>query len=379
MLPPSLLYFMVILATAATVIASQVSISGAFSLTLQAVQLGYIPRLRVDHTSALEKGQIYVPTINWFLMSACIGLVLGFRTSSNLAAAYESPRLEPCWQPRPASLSSSRTAGTGIPCEPAPYAEPLRSSKACSLPATSSKFPKEAGFRWSSGSALPATTTWKRGRQVVAQVLASRTVPIQQLLDNLRSGERPLLERRAPRESQTDNQVVAVTETQAEGEERRKIAADSKWLCIAPARVAGTAVFMYGNRRGTPPAMLSNLRHNKVLHERIVLVAVEISDRPAAWICHERSRSFPSATGLTGPLHFGYMDKPNLPEALGAARCEDGMPLITDEATFFLGKETLIPRKEKFSGMPHWREKIFAFMSRNAQDATAFFGLPAER
>jgi KUP system potassium uptake protein len=369
MIPPHLLYFEVILATAATVIASQALISGAFSLTLQAVQLGYLPRLRVDHTSALMEGQVYVPAVNWALMIACIGLVLGFRTSSNLAAAY-----------------GVAVTGTMLITTILFYYltidswnwNPLRATLVCGFFGLIEtifflgniiKIPEGGWFPVVIGlSIFLIMTTWANGRKAVAAVITSQTVPLQQLLDNLQSNARPLLERRSRPEG--DGPV---------GADRRKNRPDRNLLCEAATRVPGTAVFMYGNRKGSPPAMLSNLRHNKVLHDRIVLVAVEVSARPylepartiqVVSLGHGFYRAF---------LQFGFMDMPNVPDALARAVCEEGTPLITDDATFFLGKETLVHHQQKFSGMPVWRENIFAFLSRNAQDATAFFGLPPER
>jgi len=335
MVPPAALYFVVFIATVATVIASQALISGAFSLTLQAIQLGYLPRLQVSYTSEHQKGQIYVPAVNWFLMVACIGLVLGFRNSTGLAAAYGVAVTATMlvttllfykllvhgwgW----ARWKARGVCGFFLALETAFFA------------ANVLKIPHGGWFPLVVGALIfTLMTTWKTGRTVVGSLLLKRTVPLQELLN--RWDEEPI--QRVPR----------------------------------------TAVFMYGSRTGTPPAMLANMRHNGVLHERVVLLAVEITDRPYLFQS-QRVRAFDLGHGLYRVvIKFGYLDRYDVPAALRGLRL-NGTELDPDQVTFFLGKETVIPRAHKESGMSYWRERLFAFMVRNARDATSFFHIPTDQ
>lgn len=335
MMPPSMLVAVVLLATAATVIASQALISGAYSLTMQAIRLNYLPRLPVKHTSATERGQIYVSTINWVLWGACILLVLGFRTSSNLAAAYGvGVNLDmliattmffvlvlyewnwPFWK-------ASLVCGSFLIFE------------TCFLIANSAKvvhggwFPLVVG-----GLVFTLMTTWKAGRLVLGQMLQQRTLPLKELLARLETDPVP--------------------------------------------RIPGLAAFMYGNPRGTPPALLSNLRHNRILHETVLFLAVEIVEKPY-YLSPSRHEITEVGQGFyRAVLRFGYMDKLNVPAALSTLKLA-GEPIPVGTISFFLGKETLIPKADQFSGMSHWREHLFAVMVRNATDATAFFQLPPDQ
>jgi KUP system potassium uptake protein len=334
MTPSALLLPIVFLATAATVIASQALISGAFSLTMQAIRSNYLPRLAVNHTSAKERGQIYVPAINWLLMIACIMLVLGFRTSSNLAAAYG------------VGVNLDMLIATTLFIVLVIYDWKWPMWKAalvgasflvfeCAfLAANSAKVIHGGWFPLLVGAVIfTLMSTWSRGRAVLGTMLQERTVPLRDLLSR---------------------------------------------MDLSRDRVPGTAVFMYGNRRGTPPAMISNLRHNRVLHERILLLAVEIGEEP--FIAHGRRLQVePVDAGIYRvALKFGFMDRLDIPAALRLLQI-DGQPIRLDEISYFLGKETLIPKREKLSGLAHWREHLFAIMVRNATDATKFFHLPPEQ
>ncbi|MEO6055698.1 MAG: potassium transporter Kup [Gemmatimonadales bacterium] len=333
MVPSWALYPVVGLATAAGVIASQALISGAFSLTMQAVQLGYIPRVAIDHTSAREFGQIYIPGVNWMLMLACIGLVLGFGSSSHLAAAYgvavtttmvitavllfvvERERWG--WRLPVAAL----VTGFFLTIDVAFWAANLL------------KIPHGGWFPLVVGAMLfGVMATWKRGRQILAERIAEGLLPAELFLRDVEKNP--------------------------------------------PARVPGTAVFMYGQSEATPPALLHNLKHNKVLHERVLFLAVDTAEVPHV-PAEERSTVADLGSGFYRVrLNYGFMEEPDVPKALAALQGQ-GLEIKRLETTYFLGRETLIPSKRP--GMALWREHLFAVMNRNARTATSFFGLPPNR
>jgi KUP system potassium uptake protein len=333
MTPEWALYPVVGIATAATVIASQALISGAFSLTMQAVQLGYIPRVAIDHTSAREFGQIYIPGVNWALMLACIGLVIGFRSSSNLAAAYG------------VAVTTTMLITTLL------LFVVLRERWKWSLPlaavvtgffliidfafwgANLIKIPHGGWFPLVVGALIfGLMSTWKRGRQILTERLSDGALSVDQFVQNL--------------------------------------------SVKSPPRVPGTAVFMYSNPDATPPALLHNLKHNKVLHERVVFLAVVTAEVPHV-PAHDRGTVEELGRGFYRMrLNYGFMEEPNVPEALAALQ-EKGMEFKPLETTYFLGRETLIPSPKP--GMALWREHLFATMNRNARTATSFFRLPPNR
>jgi KUP system potassium uptake protein len=327
------LYPLVLLATFATVIASQAVISGAFSLTRQAVQLGYSPRVRIRHTSAREIGQIYIPGTNWALMLACIGLVVGFRSSSNLAAAYgiavtatmgiTSLLLYVVARQR---WGWSRfTAGLLIAL--------FLVADLAFFGANSLKIPHGGWFPLViAGAVYTLMATWRQGRRLLSQRLQAGILPLERFLQD-------------------------VNERQ-------------------PLRVPGTAVFLYGHPTGTPPALLLNLTHNKVLHERIVILTVvmkEIARVPA----RERIVFTPLGEEFYRIVaHYGFMESPDIPALLEQAK-QYGVQLEREDITYFLGRETLLATQKP--GMAVWRERLFAVMTRNAQSAMTFFHIPPER
>jgi KUP system potassium uptake protein len=333
MAPPWALLPIVVVATLATVIASQALISGAFSLTLQAVQLGYCPHVEIDHTSARERGQIYIPSVNWALMVACIGLVLGFRSSSNLAAAYGVAvtttmaittllfyfvaRERWRWSVWRAGLL---TAGFLV-IDIAFWGANLL------------KIPHGGWFPLVVGAVVfTLLTTWKRGRLVLAKRMRDLTIPRDVFLENL--AEHP------------------------------------------PHRVPGTAVFMYSSTTRTPPALLHNLKHNKVLHERLVFLGIRTEEVPVV-LPEERARVEALGRGMWQVvLRYGFMEDADVPAALRAIE-HDGLEFKPLDTTYFLGRETLIAKKRP--GMALWRERLFTVMARNARPATAFFRLPPNR
>ncbi|MGE0490750.1 MAG: potassium transporter Kup [Vulcanimicrobiota bacterium] len=335
MIPQWGYYPMVVLATAATVIASQALISGAFSITMQAVQLGFLPRMKVEHTSSDERGQVYVGVVNWILMVACITLVLAFRSSSNLAAAY----------------GVAVTCSMGITttlffylCRHAWGWSWPRALGLCSIfwtvdlaffGANLTKVPTGGWFPLVVGSSLfLLMKTWKQGRRLLGQEIAAHSVSLEKLVD-----------------------------------ER---------LEQASQRVPGTAVFMSGQPRVAPPALLANLHFNHTLHERVLIVTVIVSERSRV-PAEERAEIKKIDDEIyTVKLTFGYMTEPNVPSILKTLRVH-GQPLLGDEVTYFLGRETIVPTRDPEDKMALWRERLFAAMARNSLNATAFFNIPTDR
>jgi KUP system potassium uptake protein len=324
---------LVVLATMATIIASQAVISGAFSLTRQAVQLGYSPRLRIEHTSAREIGQIYLPGVNWLLMCTCIGLVIGFRSSSNLAAAYGIAVTTTMvitslllyvvarqlwgWRPSTAGLLIGGFLGIDL----------------AFFGANIIKIPNGGWFPLVVAAVVfTLMATWKQGRQLLARRLRESARPIERFFQEL-SEQRPL-------------------------------------------RVAGTAVFMYGHLTGTPPALLLNLKHNKVRHERVVLLTVAIAEIPYVAIADRIDLYTLSDEFYRLVIHYGFMEDPHVPKAFEQVKAH-GLDLQLDEVTYFLGRETLFATARP--GMALWRERLFVMMARNARSATDFFSLPPEQ
>jgi KUP system potassium uptake protein len=333
MVPPWALIPMVVLATLATVIASQAVISGAYSLTRQAIQLGYCPRLAVRHTSEKEMGQVYMPWINGVLLVAVLALVLGFRSSSALASAYgiavtgtmaiDSVLLffvfSRLWHWN--RVLSLGVAGLFLAIDLAFFG------------ANSVKLLQGGWFPVAIAAVVfILIATWRRGREI--------------LLDRLRPGAIPL---------EPFIQSLAIS---------------------PPPRVEGTAVFLTAGREGVPHALLHNLNHNKVLHERVVLLTVTTADVP---FVPDAQRLDIEALGndfFRMTVHFGFKDAPDLPAAL---QLPNGAGLQFDMMTtsFFLSRQTIVPTVAQ--GMALWREKLFAAMSRNAGSATDFFRIPTNR
>jgi KUP system potassium uptake protein len=333
MAPAWALIPLVVLATAAAVIASQALISGAFSITRQAMQLGLAPRLDVEHTSATEMGQIYVPQVNWALMVATVCIVIGFGSSGSLAAAY--------------GIAVTLTMMITALLLYVVMTDRWRWSRSVALPLMAVFLAVDLAFfganvlKIQQGGWLTLAvavglftlmTTWKTGRRLVAERLAERAFPLEAFLD-------------------------AVVQH-------------------PPVRVPGTAVFMTAQARGTPPALAHNLRYNKVLHQHVIVLTVATAQTPQV----------PPDKRLTvqslghGLFHvrvqYGFMEDPNVPDALRQAS-DQGVELDADDVTYFLGRETIIVTRRQ--GMAVWREKLFVLMARNAVRATAFFRLPPER
>ena len=323
---------LVILATAAAVIASQAVISGAFSVTQQAIQLGFVPRLRIEHTSAATAGQIYIPLINWLLMSMVIILVLFFRTSSNLTSAYGI------------AVTGAMTIDTCLLAVvlfrlwhwPKWAAIPLLGLfflvDGAYLTANLTKIPDGGWFPLLVGLIVfPILTTWAKGRQLMMARLREAAMPIKVFISS---------------------------------------------AATSATRVPGTAVFMTSTADGVPHALLHNLKHNKVLHERIILLTVKIADVPFVRQV-ERVKLDHLGHGFHRlVLRYGFMEEPDVPAALALVTgCGDKFKMM--DTSFFLARQTLLASSKP--GMAIWREKLFAWMLRNAESAMEFFRLPTNR
>ena len=322
------------IATAAAIIASQALISGSFSITRQAVQLGLAPRLDVQHTSAREMGQVYVPRVNWALMVATVMIVIGFGSSGAIAAAYGIAvtltmiitvlllyvvMVERWHWPKPAAML---VMGGFLIIDLAFFgANALKIMQGGWLPL----FVAIVLFT--------LMTTWRTGRQIVAERLASRAVMIPDFFTSIDY--------------------------------------------LKPVRVPGTAVYMTAQGGGTPTALVHNLQYNKVLHERVVILNIITVQRP---YCPEEERVAVEALGrglFNVRLQYGFMEDPHVPRALLAAARAEGMHFDFQDVVYFLGRQTILVTKRE--GMALWREKLYVLMSRNAVRATAYFRLPPER
>ena len=331
--PSWALYPLVILATCAAVIASQALISGSFSLTMQAVRLGYAPRVAIAHTSAAQRGQIYIPWVNWAFMVACIGLVIGFRSSDNLAAAYGIAVVLTMLITTCLFFFAARRLWGWSAAKTGVVGAIFLAAELGFLGANVLKIQHGGWFPLAVGAVgFTLMSTWKVGRERLRQRLAPSILPITDFLKS-------------------------ITET---------------W----PVRVKGTAVFLAGNPEGTPLALLHNLKHNKTLHERVILLTVLIEEVP--YVDQERrvevtqlSNSFYRVIG-----RYGFMEDPQVPEVLALCKVH-GLKVRDMETTFFLGRETIIASQRR--GLARWRKHLFSLMSRNAQPATAYFRLPVNR
>ena len=331
--PDWALFPLVLLATVATVIASQAVISGAFSVTRQAMQLGFVPRMEVQHTSEREQGQIYLPAVNWGLMAAVMILVLGFRSSNNLAAAYGiAVTGDMVITSLLATVVVARTWGWGW-WRAALLFGAFLSVELVFLAANILKIPDGGWFPLVAGvGVFILMTTWKRGRQLLNERLQGERLELSLFLESLSAS--------------------------------------------MPTRVAGTAVFLNADPNGVPHALLHNLMHNKVLHERVVLVSVQVFDVPYVPDIDRVEVKRLRENFWSVIVQFGFKDEPDLPLAL--SHCADvGLEFNPLDTSYFIGRETLIPRLD--SEMAFWREKIFVAMFRNAGSATAFFRIPSNR
>jgi len=317
----------------ATVIASQAVISGAFSLTQQAVQLGYSPRFDIQHTSAHEKGQVFIPEINAMLMIATVGLVFGFRTSTNLAAAYGM------------AVTTTMVITTLL-----------------------AYFVARERWHWS---------VWRAGAVTAAFLAIDLTFLGANVLKIAHGGWFPLV---------VAALIYLTMSTWHTGRalvlkrlDASNVRLDDFFQELAahpPVRVPGTAVFMTARPEGAPPILVHHLKHNQALHEQIVLLSVSVLDVPSAGDepgieVHALSHGFYRMIA-----RYGFMQTPNVMEALTAARAQ-GLQWRAEDTTFYLAHLTLFANDR--IGMSAWRDKLFIFLSRNARRATNFFRVPADR
>ena len=324
---------MVVLATAATVIASQAVISGAFSVARQAVQLGYLPRMRIVHTSHMEAGQIYVPFTNWTLYFAVMALVFGFQSSSNLAAAYGIAVTGTMMIDTILVSFVVFLAWRWNPWLAAPLLGALLLVDFAFFSANAIKLLQGGWFPIVIALASFTTlTTWRRGRHLLFQEMGNLTMPLDQFI---RSIEKAGLK-----------------------------------------QVSSTAVYLTSRPEGAPSALLHNIKHNEVLHARNVLVTVLTAEVPyvadqdrieIADLGHSFYRVF---------VRYGFMEQPDIPRALGACG-EKGLTFDLDKTSFFLSREVVVPKLAP--PMMLWRELFFIWMLRNAQSATDFFRIPTNR
>ena len=332
--PDWALYPMIGLATLATVIASQAVISGAFTVTRQAIQLGFIPRMQVVHTSREAIGQIFLPWVNRSLMVTVIATVISFGSSNALAGAYGIAVTGTMAIDTTLTMIVARRMWHWNRALVIAVAALLLCIDLSYFGANTLKIPDGGWFPLVLGLAMfVMMTTWRRGRELVVREIKHGGLALAPFIENID---------RHP-----------------------------------PLRVPGTAVFLTANQEAVPHALLHNLKHNKVLHERNVLLTVEMLESPVA-DAEERVHIDALGDEFYGiELRFGFAEDPNVPAAL--AQCaRAGLPFDMMDTTFFLSRETIVADKRR-PGMALWRDKLFAFLSRNALPATAFFQIPGNR
>jgi KUP system potassium uptake protein len=327
------LYPMVIIATVATVVASQALISGAYSLTRQAVQLGYLPRVTIVHTSGQTEGQIYIPEVNWLLMVACVALVLGFRESSSLADAYGI------------AVTGTMAITSMLFYFVARDLWKWGALRAGALLALflcfDLSFFISCSVKIAHGGWFPLTVatavftimlTWKKGRTLLAERIAADALPLGIFLADIEATK--------------------------------------------PYRVPGVAVFLSSTRRGTPNVLLHHFKHNKVLHKEVVILSITTDAVPEVPDDDKvRVKSF--GQGFWGvTAHYGFKESPEVLDVLRRCKAQ-GLPLNEADTSFYLGRETL--RSVRGKGMAEWRKVLFRFLSRNARSASDFFALPPNR
>ena len=334
LLPGWALYPMVALATAATVLASQATISGAYSITKQAIQLGFLPRMTVVQTSARERGQIYIPGINWLLLAAVLAAVIGFGSSSRLASAYG------------VAVTATMLVDTLLAFFVIRYLwrYPLWLCLFASgffvivdlsfFSATLLKVADGGWFPLAIGALVfTVMTTWRQGRSIMFARLRRVSVPLEPFLQSL--------------------------------------------FAEPPQRVPGTAVFLTATPEATPHALLHNLNHNKVLHERVVFLTADVTDEP--WVPFEKRVALTKLGHgcWRMSLRYGFMNEPDIAQALEIAGTL-GLEFDMMTTSFFLSRESVVPVGQG-EGMALWRERLFAAMARNAGNAADYFKLPTKR
>jgi len=334
LVPSALLYPMVVLATMATVIASQAMISGVYSLTQQAMQLGYCPRIRIINTSAETKGQIYLPGVNNAMMLACIALVLAFRSSSGLAAAYGIAVTATMAITSIIFFYVVHSLWRWPLWKTAPVIALFLVFDVAFLGSNLLKIADGGWFTLTVAALIMvAMATWRDGKAALGKQFKAMGLPIDLFLNSLVAGKPPV-------------------------------------------RIPGTGVFMSVSPSGTPITLLHHYKHNKVLHEQVLLLSIGSSDIP-----YVSAKDRLTVTSLGHGFfriiaRYGFMQTPSVPELLHQAKAH-GLVVDMQSASFYLGRESLLTSGP--SRMMRWRKSLFAFMSRNAWNATTFFGIPPGR
>lgn len=333
MAPEWALYPLVLLATLATVIASQALISGVYSVTQQAMQLGYTPRLAVQHTSEQEIGQIYIPAINWMLLISIVLLVLEFRTSSNLAAAYGIAVTGTMLITNILAIAVAVRLWNWSPLRAVLGALPFICIDLAFFLANSVKIADGGWFPLAFGLVIfILLTTWKRGRERLSEQMSADGMQL----------------------------VPFITQMVDGGVER----------------VPGTAVFMTQDTEVVPHAMLHSLKHYKRLHERVIVLSVKVLDEPYVPEAQRVAVTHLSGNFSQVIVHYGYKNETDIPAAL-ALCASANLDINMMDTTFFLGRETLIPKMT--TTMAYWRTLIFIALFKNSGSATAFFKIPSNR
>ncbi len=338
--PPVLRYPLIVIATLAAIIASQALISGAFSLTQQCVQLGYAPRVTIVHTSAREFGQIFIPEVNAALALGCVLVVLGFKSSSSLGAAYGI------------AVTGTMAVTSILYGVVAARRWHWSAVRAVSLVAAflliDMLFLGANIIKVEHGGWVPLLlavvlftmmTTWKRGRAILLERLKEITMPLPMFLDSIRTSTIP--------------------------------------------RVPGTAVFMTSEPGGTPVVLLHHLKHNKVLHEQVILLSIQTADVPEVSPAERVARLERLELGFVRVVaRYGFMESPDVKQVLGLLR-DQGIKARPLDTSYYLGREELIPADKPWKKggltMNIWRKRLFAVMAKNARSASAFFNLPPNR
>jgi KUP system potassium uptake protein len=332
MIPDMVQLPVIVLALLATIIASQAVISGAFSLTQQAIQLGFMPRMQIKHTSASTAGQIYIPVINWGLMIAVIALVLGFQSSTNLAAAYGIAVTGAMFIDTILLAAVLISLWRWPVWKAAPLVAVFIVVDMAYFGANLLKVPQGGWVPLVIGLIIfTLLTSWSRGRALMRASMAEGAIPIEVFAKSAHS---------------------------------------------SATRVPGTAIFMASSASGVPSALLHNIKHNKVLHERVVILTVAIQDVPYVDDADRCSVKDLGQGFFRMSLRYGFLEETDVPAALTRADVCGG-PFTMMKTSFFLSRQTLLPSAKP--GMALWREKLFAWMLRNAASAMEFFRLPTNR
>lgn len=337
--PRAMLYPLIAIATVAAIIASQALISGAFSLTQQCIQLGYSPRMTIVHTSKQEAGQIYIPEINNALMVSCVLVVLGFKNSSALGAAYGIA----------VTGTMAITTLLFLVVAAARWNWPLWQAVSLTVAflAMDLAFLGSNALKIGHGGWVPLViamtlfllmTTWKRGRAILRERLQEITMPLDSFLKSVATGNIP--------------------------------------------RVPGTAVFMTSESGGAPVVLLHHLKHNKVLHKQVILLSIVTEEVPEVNNDERVEFAMLDAGFVRAVAHYGFMESPDVNEVMELLR-RQGVKTRTLDTSYYLGRELLIPRdiawKKGGLTMNIWRKRLFTVMSKNARSAAEFFKLPANR